>query len=85
MARSLRIQYPGAWYQLTAHGIDRRLIFRDDRDRQHPVELFKKVVERQHLRLCAYLLMDNHYHLLLQIREANLSAAMPANSRRCGG
>ena len=75
MVQPLRIQYPGAWYHLTGRGIERRPLFRDERDRQQLVELLEEAVERL-LRLCAYILMDNHYHLLLQIREANLSAAM---------
>ena len=76
MARALRIQYPGAWYHLTARGIERRPLFRDDRDRAHLPELLPEAVGRYRLRLYAYVMMDNHYHLLLQIRDANLSAAM---------
>ena len=76
MARALRIQYPGAWFHLTARAIERRPLFRDDRDRHHFLELLPEAVERYRLRLCAYVLMDNHYHLLLQICDANLSVAM---------
>ena len=76
MARPLRIQYPGAWYHLTGRGNERRNIFRDDRDRLHFLELLEELVDRYRLRLYAYVLMDNHHHLLAQITEPNLSEAM---------
>ncbi len=76
MARVLRMERAGAWYHLTVRGNERRLIFRDDRDRRHFLELFPPWLERFDCRLHAYVLMDNHYHLLLQTREANLSRAM---------
>ena len=61
MARSVRIQYAGARYHLTGRGNERRQIFRDDRDRLHFLELLEEVVERYRLRVCAYVLMDNHW------------------------
>jgi putative transposase len=76
MARVLRLEYPGAWYHVTARGNERRPIFGDDRDRRHFLELVPTCLERFRLRLHAYVLMDNHYHLLLETREANLSRAM---------
>ena len=63
MARSLRIERPGAWYHITARGNERRTIFRDERDRAHFCELLGEAVERFGLRLHAWVLMDNHYHL----------------------
>jgi putative transposase len=58
---------------LTARGNERRPIFRDDRDRQRFCELLAELVDR--VRLHAYVLMDNHYHLILELRESNLSRA----------
>jgi REP element-mobilizing transposase RayT len=76
MARPLRLNYAGAWYHVTSRGNERKAIYRDDRDRMHFVELFSAWRERFRVRLRAYVLMENHYHLLLETPEANLSKAM---------
>jgi putative transposase len=75
MARPLRIEYPGAYYHVTSRGNERKAIFRDDRDRQKFLELLKKAVEQFHLRLHAYVLMSNHYHLLVETPKAGLNRA----------
>ena len=75
MARPLRIERPGGWYHLTARGNERRPIFRDARDRKHFCQLLAEVVSRFQVRLHGYVLMVNHYHLILELREANLSRA----------
>jgi REP element-mobilizing transposase RayT len=61
---------------LTGRGNARQAVFRDDRDRQHFLGLLAHWVKRFAIGLHAYVLMDNHYHLLLELSEANLSAAM---------
>ncbi len=61
---------------MTARGNEQRLTFRDDRDREHFLELLAQWVDRFRLRLHAYVLMPNHYHLLAETTEANLSQAM---------
>jgi putative transposase len=66
----------GVWYHITARGIERRSIFKDDRDRFHFLGLLSELSEQFHVRLYAYVLMDNHYHLLIELREPNLSQAM---------
>jgi putative transposase len=76
MARPLRILQPGAWYHVTSRGMERKIIFRDDRDRQHFLELLEAWTSRFRCRLHAFVLMDNHYHLLVETLEANLSSAM---------
>jgi putative transposase len=76
MARPGRLNQPGAWYPVTSRGNDRKAIYRDDADRRHFVELFTTWPERFGLRLHAYVLMDNHFHLLLETPGANLSRAM---------
>jgi REP element-mobilizing transposase RayT len=76
MARPLRIEIPGGWYHVTARGNERRAIWRDDRDRRHFLALLEKFVERFRVSVHAYVLMDNHYHLLLRTGESNLSRAM---------
>ena len=76
MARPLRIEIAGNWYHVTARGNERKSIFRDDRDRQHCLELIGEMVSRFRVRLHCYVLMDNHYHLVLELMEANLSRAV---------
>jgi len=75
MARPLRIERAGGWYHVTSRGNERKAIFRDDRDRRHFLELLAEVVERFRIRLHVYVLMGNHYHLVLELAEANLSRA----------
>jgi len=77
MARPLRCEFPGGWYHVTARGNERKNIFRDERDREHFVELLAELEARFGLEVHAFVLMDNHYHLLLRMRrEAGLSAGM---------
>jgi len=76
MARAVRIQRSGAWYHITSRGNERRPIYRDEVDRRHFCQLLAGAVERYRLLLHAYVLMENHYHLLMETLEANLSRAM---------
>ncbi len=54
----------------------RKEIFENDRDREHFVELLALLVERYCVVLHAYVLMDNHYHLLIETPEGNASRAL---------
>lgn len=74
MARPLRLEYPGALYHDTARGNARQDLFRDDEDRRRFLGVMEHVVARVHLVLHAYCLMNNHFHLLVETPEANLSA-----------
>ena len=76
MARPLRIEVPGGRYHVTARGNERQRIFRDDADHFHFLELLSQCGERFGAKVHAYVLMDNHYHLLVETPEANLSRAM---------
>src|SRR4051812_37326204 len=76
MARPLRIIHPRGWYHITARGNERRNIFIDNRDRSHFLELLDEFVPRFHVNLHAYVLMHNHYHLLLELSRPNLSRAV---------
>jgi REP element-mobilizing transposase RayT len=76
MARPIRVQYAGAWYHVTSRGQERQEIFKDDRDRGHFLELLGLTVARYRVRIHAYVLMDNHYHLIIETPEANLSRAV---------
>jgi putative transposase len=73
MSRPLRIERAGGWYHLTARGNERRPIFRDNRDRVHFCDLLGEMVDRFRVRLHAFVLMNNHYHLVVELTEPNLS------------
>jgi len=76
MARELRIAYPGAFYHIMARGNEKKIIFKDRRDYRQ----FIKDLEIQHIRhkirVHAYCLMNNHYHLLMETPQANVSKVM---------
>ena len=76
MARQLRHDVRGGWYHITTRGMGRRDIFHDTRDREHFLELLAGVVTRYGVVLHAYVLMDNHYHLLIETPAANASRAL---------
>jgi putative transposase len=76
MARPVRMELADGWYHVTARGNERRPIFRDQADRQRFLELLKGVTERFGWGVHGYVLMGNHYHLLVQTPHANLSAGM---------
>jgi len=76
MARPLRIEYPGAIYHVTARGNARQSIYHDDKDRQKFLEILNDVVIRFNWICHGYCLMTNHYHLLIETVDGNLSAGM---------
>jgi len=76
MPRQLRHHVAGGWYHITTRGLGRRAIFESERDREHFIELLAGMVERYRIILHAYVLMDNHYHLLVESPEGNVSRAM---------
>ena len=76
MARPLRIERVGGRHHVVARGNERRAIFRDDKDRTRFIQLLAELPDRFGTRLHAWVLMDNHYHLLIETPEANLSRAI---------
>jgi REP element-mobilizing transposase RayT len=66
----------GAWNHVTARGIDRRVIFTETAEYRHFQDLLSEMVERFLVRIHAYVLMPNHFHLVLETPGRNLSAAM---------
>lgn len=76
MARSWRIVYPGAIYHVLSRGNERQDIFIGDDDRTLFLDTLAEISDRFKVDICAYVLMGNHYHLLLRTRRSNLSKAM---------
>lgn len=76
MARPLRIQYPGAVYHVTCRGNERKAIFRDDADRKKMLQILAASIKNYTVKLYSYVLMNNHFHLLLETPLGNLSEFM---------
>lgn len=76
MARPLRIEYPGALYHVTTRGNAGARIFKTDNDREYFLNLLGFIIERFHWLCHAWCLMENHYHLILETPEGNLSRGM---------
>ena len=76
MARHLRLEYAGAVYHVTARGNDRSAIFHTEEDRRHFLEVLAAMMERYAVVLHAYVLMNNHFHLVVRTLEPNLSRFM---------
>jgi len=76
MARQVKHNIEGCWYHITARGMGRREIYLEDRDLERFTELPQGLVERCGIVLHAYVLMDNHNHLLVETPHANASRAL---------
>jgi putative transposase len=76
MARPLRLEYEGAVYHVTSRGNARQDIYLVDPDRELFLSVVGATVERFSWLCHAYCLMPNHYHLLIETPEANLSRGM---------
>jgi putative transposase len=76
MARALRIQFPGAFYHVTCRGNEQKKIFVNDEDQYRFLALLAESLETYQVVLYGYILMTNHFHLLVQTVRANLSEFM---------
>ncbi|MDP2631413.1 MAG: transposase [Candidatus Uhrbacteria bacterium] len=76
MVRPLRIKYPGALYHVTSRGNAYQDIFLNDKDRRAFLNNLKYCIKLHNLICHAYCLMNNHYHLLIETPDGNLSQAM---------
>jgi len=76
MSRPLRIEYPGAWYHVMNHGRRSEIIFSGKTDYLMFIDLLIEISEMWNAKIAAYCLMTNHYHILLQTPDANISRCM---------
>ena len=76
MARPLRIEYEGALYHVTSRGNEGRKIYFAKSDYNKFIDYLEAAQEKYHYLLHGYVLMTNHYHLLLETPSANLNRAM---------
>jgi putative transposase len=76
MPRPPRLEYPDALYHVTSRGSRRDPIFVDDHDRASLLSILTQALQACDARAFAFCLMGNHYHLVLQTHQANLSVLM---------
>lgn len=76
MSRPLRIEYPDAWYHVMNRGRRSEKVFFDKDDYQAFIQVLIESTEMWNLHISAYCLMPNHYHLLVQTPDANISRCM---------
>jgi len=76
MPRSIRIEYAGAFYHVMARGNRREAIFADDDDRRFLLKALGEACEMTGWRVHAWVLMSNHYHLMIETPEPNLVEGM---------
>jgi putative transposase len=76
MARPLRLELTGGLYHVTSRGNARSEIYLDNEDRVNWLELFNDVCSRFNWICHAYCLMSNHYHVIVETVEGNLSKGM---------
>jgi putative transposase len=76
MTIPLRIEYSGAVYHVTSRGNARNDIYRDERDLANFLDILNEIAKRYNWLCHAYCLMSNHYHLVVETPEANISVGI---------
>jgi REP element-mobilizing transposase RayT len=76
MARALRVDAPGTFHHVYNRGARKRFVFLDDHDRRRFLYLLGQAVRRTDAKVHAYCLMGNHFHLLVESTNGNLSTLM---------
>ena len=76
MARPLRIEFKGALYHILSRGNERRDFFLGNDNYEVFLDVLEEMSERFEVDIFAYVLMNNHYHLLIRTNQDNLSKSM---------
>jgi putative transposase len=76
MARTIRLDSPGTYYHVLARGNGTQTVFHKRSDYEMFLDLLHKAVKRFSIEIHGYVVMSNHYHLLIKTRQANLSRAV---------
>lgn len=76
MPRPWRIRYAGAKYHLTARGNGRETVFMEPVDYERFLDQLQEALEKDEVVLYAYVLMPNHYHLLVETPLGNVARFM---------
>ncbi|NLB56165.1 MAG: addiction module toxin RelE, partial [Lentisphaerae bacterium] len=76
MARSIRVEFPGAIYHVVVRGNAHADIFTDDKEREWFIDRLSELCKIHNVRLYLFVLMSNHFHLVFETPNANLSKFM---------
>ena len=76
MARPIRIEFPGANYHITSRSNSGKKIFLANEDRVIFLNILNNVVQRFSWRLHSYVMMDDHFHLVVETPQGQLSRGM---------
>ena len=76
MSHKSRIDTPGALHNIIARGIDRKNIFKDDKDRDNFLERLGGIIEETKTHCFAWALIPNHFHLLMKTGATPISKVM---------
>jgi REP element-mobilizing transposase RayT len=76
MTRPLRLEFAGALYHVTSRGDHGEALYRDDKDRKAWLEILQRVCNRFNFVIHAFCQMTNHYHVVVETVEGNLSQGM---------
>ncbi len=76
MARKSRIHYKGAFYHVIVRGNNKHYVFQADEMKKIHLKKIKKYIEKYDCKLYAYVIMDNHAHLLIEVSDIPLSKPM---------
>lgn len=76
MGRKLRVEYPNGIYHIMQRGNNKSDIINNDIQKKYLLRIIKESKEKFDFKLLAYVIMDNHYHLLVQRRNDNIQDAM---------
>jgi len=74
--RAVRVTYSGAYHHVMSRGVDDKNIFPNDELKQYFLEIAREKSMKLKIRIFAYCIMDNHYHLILQNSSGMLSRFM---------
>src|SRR4051812_12351362 len=76
MTRPLRLEFSGAVYHVTSRGDRQQTIYQDDADRVAWLEILGLVCVRFNFVIHSFCQMTNHYHLVVETADGNLSQGM---------
>jgi len=73
MTRLARLDAPGVLHHIIIHGIERRTIFRDDKDRDNFIDRLSILLPETKTACYAWALLSNHAHFLFRSDSAGIS------------
>ena len=76
MGRKPRIEFNGALYHVIQRGNNKEYIFNNNSYKQYFISKLKEFKEVMNFEVYGYIIMDNHYHIIIRSRDVNLSTIM---------